>query len=172
MVRRVCEIRGFMRPLQSFALLAASILAGPALASTHHDTGPAHQGTAKTSPYRGVGHSQQAEMYYGSVWGIEQLRVQRTASGALIRFSYRVVDAKKAAAVHDKKAEPHLLGQRSHALLSVPTLENVGQLRQTESISEGKDYWVLFSNKGDLVKAGDRVDVIIGNFYANSLTVE
>jgi hypothetical protein len=57
-------------------------------------------------------------------------------------------------------------------MLSVPTLENVGQLRQTEAITEGKDYWVLFSNKGDLVKSGDRVDVIIGSFYANSLTVE
>ena len=106
------------------------------------------------------------------LWGIDDIHLRSTASGSLIRFSYRVVDAEKAKAVYQKKAEPHLLGLRSHAMLSVPTLENVGQLRQTEAITEGKDYWVLFSNKGDLVKSGDRVDVIIGSFYANSLTVE
>jgi len=31
---------------------------------------------------------------------------------------------------------------------------------------------VLFSNKGDLVKVGDRVDVVIGDFYASGLRVE
>ncbi len=110
------------------------------------------QRAGKTSPYAKVSRSHQSDQYYASTWGVEQLRLQRTASGALIRFSYRVVDASKAKAVHEKKAEPHLLGLRSHAMLSVPTLENVGQLRQTEAITEGKDYWVLFSNKGDLVK--------------------
>ena len=159
------------------AVLAAGLLSGPAMAQApaeagHHDAAAAQAGGARVSPYRSVGHSKQADLYYASVWGVEQLRLQRTASGALIRFSYRVVDADKAKAVHEKKAEPHLLGLRSHAMLSVPSLENVGQLRQTEAITAGKDYWILFSNKGDLVKVGDRVDVIIGDFYANSLTVE
>jgi hypothetical protein len=163
------------------AVLAASMLSGTALAQAqpqspaspgHHDSAQAHPGGARKSPYSGVGHSKQADLYYSSAWGVEQLRVQRTASGALIRFSYRVVDAQKAKSVHEKKAEPHLLGLRSHVMLSVPSLENVGALRQTEAITAGKDYWILFSNKGDLVKAGDRVDVIIGDFYANSLTVE
>ena len=162
-----------MHPLRFYAAFTATLLTAPALVGASiHDPATAHPDGAKVSPYSKRGHSRQAELYYGSVWGIERLRVQRTASGALIRFSYRVLDAKKAQAIQAKKAEPHLLGQRSHALLSVPTLENVGQLRQTESIAEGKDYWVLFSNRGDLVKLGDRVDVIIGDFYANSLTVE
>src|SRR5256885_8600464 len=89
--------------------------------------------------YRNVGHSGWAAMSGATAWGVDQLRVQKTSSGELIRFSYRVVDAKKAQVLHDKKAEPHLIGLRSHAMLSVPTLENVGQLRQTEALENGKD---------------------------------
>jgi len=151
------------------------LLTLPALAQAPadpHGSAGAHQRNPKQSPYRNVGHSGWAAMYSATAWGVDQLRLQKTSSGALIRFSYRVVDAKKAQALHDKKAEPHLIGLRSHAMLSVPTLENVGQLRQTEALENGKDYWVLFSNKGDLVKVGDRVDVVIGDFYASGLRVE
>lgn len=163
-----------MLSMRILGACAAGLLAVATLAAAEtHEAAGAHGGAAaKTSPYRNIARSHQAEQYYASAWGIEKLRLQRTASGSLIRFSYRVVDVNKAKAVHQKKAEPHLLGLRSHALLSVPSLENVGQLRQTEAIAEGKDYWILFSNKGDLVKVGDRVDVIIGDFYANALTVE
>ena len=151
------------------------LLTLPALAQAPadpHGSAGAHQRNPKQSPYRNVGHSGWAAMYGATAWGVDQLRVQKTSSGELIRFSYRVVDAKKAQVLHDKKAEPHLIGLRSHAMLSVPTLENVGQLRQTEALANGKDYWVLFSNKRDLVKVGDRVDVVIGDFYASGLRVE
>ena len=43
---------------------------------------------------------------------------------------------------------------------------------RSPTFTEGKDYWILFSDKGDLVKVGDRADIIIGDFYANGLTVE
>ena len=161
-----------MNSLRFLGLFAACVGTCASVSAAEHHPAAGAPASAGVSPYAKISRSHQADQYYASTWGIEQLRLQRTASGSLIRFSYRVVDAAKAKAVHEKKAEPHLLGLRSHAMLSVPTLENVGQLRQTEAISEGKDYWILFSNKGDLVKAGDRVDVIIGTFYANSLTVE
>ena len=126
----------------------------------------------KVLPYSSVSHSAQANLYYATTWGIDQMQVRMTSSGSLLRFSYRVVDPVKAKVLQEKKAEPHMIGLRSHAVLSVPALENVGQLRQTEGIRADKDYWVLFSNKGELVKVGDRVDVAIGDFYATALTVE
>jgi hypothetical protein len=151
---------------------AASTLALTAFAQgTTQSAAPANHSAAKRSAYANTAHSEQVDQYYGSLWGIDHLQVQRTSSGALVRFSYRVVDAKKAEAVRDKKAEPHLIELRSHAMLSVPTLENVGTLRQTEAVENGKEYWVLFSNKGDYVKVGSRVDVIIGDFYASGLIV-
>jgi hypothetical protein len=151
---------------------AASALALAALAqAATQPAAPASHSAGKRSTYANTAHSEQVDQYYASLWGIDHLQVQRTSSGALIRFSYRVVDAKKAEAVRDKKAEPHLIDLRSHAMLSVPTLENVGTLRQTEAVVNGKEYWVLFSNKGDYVKVGSRVDVVIGDFYASGLIV-
>ena len=174
MYRRISHLQGFsMRLMQVFSGLATALMlvADPALAAA----GPSaatHQGTARVSQYRNLGHSHAADMMNADTWGVEQLRVHATSSGTLIRFSYRVVDVNKAKVLQAKKAEPHLIGLRTHAMLSVPTLENVGQLRQTEAIQNGKDYWVLFSNKGNLVKVGDRVDVVIGDFYVSGLTVE
>ena len=162
-----------MHLVRAFVGLAAGICAVSALARGEmHEAGKAPQGAAKTSPYRNTGHSDSAALVTALSWGVDHLEVRDTSSGALIRFSYRVVDAAKAKVLHEKKSEPHLIGLRSHAMLSVPTLENVGQLRQTEAIENGKDYWVLFSNKGGLVKVGDRVDVLIGDFYVSGLTVE
>jgi len=164
-----------MHLLRYCQLILVWLVTLPALAQAPadaHGSAGAHHGNTKQSPYRNVGHSAWAAMYNSTTWGVDQLRVQKTSSGELLRFTYRVVDANKAKVLHEKKAEPHLIGVRSHAMLSVPTLENVGQLRQTEALENGKDYWVLFSNKGDLVKKGDRVDVVIGDFYASGLTVE
>ncbi len=53
-----------------------------------------------------------------------------------------------------------------------PTLEKVGQLRQSSTPEPGKSYWMAFSNPGRRVKRGDRVDVVIGQFRADKLVVE
>lgn len=155
--------------------LAASwlILSAPAPAATHsHAAAAAGPGPARTSPYLRAQRSGHAAFYYASTWGVDQLRARRTESGSLIRFSYRVVDANLAKPLHEKQAEPHMIALRTHAVLTVPTMENVGQLRQSESLQDGKDYWVLFSNKGNLVKVGDRVDVVIGDFSVSNMVVE
>lgn len=164
-MHRLSSTRAILAVLMTLALLPG------ALADVQGSTSARHHAT-KESPYRTLGHSSWAAQFNSATWGVDQLRVQKTSSGTLIRFSYHVVDVKKAQVLHDKRAEPHLIGIRSHAVLAVPTLENVGQLRQTEALQNDKDYWVLFSNKGDLVKVGDRVDVVIGEFYASGLTVE
>ena len=135
-------------------------------------TAPTSTSGAAVSPYRRVTHSDSGELAYRLQWGVDNLEVRRTNSGALIRCSYRVVDADKAELVQDKRAEPYLIGERSRAMLKVPEMSNIGKLRQTESIENGKDYWMLFSNKGDYIKAGDRVDVVIGTFYVNGLVVQ
>ena len=72
----------------------------------------------------------------------------------------------------DKKATPYLWGQRSRAMLQIPVMDKVGPLRQAGIPVAGKEYWMTFSNKGDLVKKGDRVNVVIGAFHADGLAVE
>jgi hypothetical protein len=152
--------------------LALSPLAGLAQSGAQPPAGTAAPG--KTTPYRfqPSRFSQRAQMYYGAYWGVDSLSVKAVESGELIRFSYRVLDAGKAGVLNNKKSEPSLLDPQARVKLVIPSLEKVGQLRQSQTPEAGKSYWMAFSNKGRLVKPGDRVDVIIGTFRAEGLIVE
>jgi len=113
-----------------------------------------------------------AGVYYKAVWGIDSLTVKWAESGQLIRFSWRVLDPEKAQVLNDKKLEPSLIAPQVGVSLVVPTMPKVGQLRQSAPPQAGRSYWVEFSNKGRLVKRGDRVDVVIGPFRAENLVVD
>jgi hypothetical protein len=113
-----------------------------------------------------------AGMYYKAVWGIDSLSVKTVESGEVIRFAWRVLDPEKAKTLNDKKAEPSLVDPKAGVQLVVPTMEQIGQLRQTAPPEAGKSYWMAFSNKGRYVKRGDRVNVVIGLFRADGLMVD
>ena len=113
-----------------------------------------------------------AAKYYWAVWGVDSLNVRLVESGELIRFSYRVLDAAKAKALNDKEAEASMIAPEVGVSLVVPTMEKIGKLRQAMTPEPGRSYWVAFSNRGRLVKRGDRVDVVIGNFQARNLVVD
>ena len=115
--------------------------------------------------------SQKETEYYRRRWGIDNLIVRETASGSLIRFSYRVVDANKAKILNDKKATPYLIDEQQGLALQIPMLEQVGQLRQVSTPKDGREYWMAFSNKGHQVKPGSHVTVKIGTFRAEGLLV-
>jgi hypothetical protein len=111
-------------------------------------------------------------MFYESTWGIDALRVKAVESGELIRFSYEVVDPERSKTLNDKQLEPTLIFPAGHIKLVIPSLEKVGQLRQSSTPIAGKSYWMAFSNPGRKVKRGDRVDIAIGSFHAEGLFVE
>jgi hypothetical protein len=131
-------------------------------------------GTKAAAPalHRNSGLNEKARTFYSSVWGVDKLRASNTESGNLIRFSYRVLQPKLAAPLGNHENTPELVGIRSNAVLHVPTMEKLGQLRQMSAAEAGKEYWMVFSNKGSLVKSGDSVSVIIGKFRADGLIVE
>lgn len=106
------------------------------------------------------------------LWGIDDIHLRSTASGALIRFSYRVVDADKAKMLNKKKATPYLVDERNGLALQIPNLEQVGQLRQTSPPHNGREYWMAFSNKSRSVKPGSRVTVVIDRVRISGLVVE
>ncbi len=126
----------------------------------------------KTSPYLPGNVPDSAKGYFQAAWGVDNMLVRQTASGNLIRFSYRVTDPARAKELGDDHATPYLYGQRSRAVLHIPVMDKVGKLRQTGEAEAGKEYWMVFSNKGNLVRPGDRVNVIIGSFHADGLLVE
>lgn len=156
-------------------MLLASVLAGSifALPAAAQSGDPARQPVAPAHyRYKMDRFPRRAELHYGLVWGVDSLNVKAVESGEMIRFIYRVVDANKAKALNDKKAEPALIDIRAGVSLVVPSLEKVGKLRQSSTPVEGKSYWMAFSNKGRKVKRGDRVSVVIGNFRADGLVVD
>ena len=119
-----------------------------------------------------VAKSQRGADFYRKRWGIDNIVVRAIASGSLIRFSYRIVDAEKAALINDKAKAPYLIEEKLGLALQIPQMEKVGQLRQTAKPENGREYWMAFSNKSKLIKPGNRVDIVIGNFRINDLVVE
>jgi hypothetical protein len=122
--------------------------------------------------YRPNQPSKRAGEYFGLIWGVEGMNVKAVESGALIRFSYRIVDPSKAGILNDKKVDAFLVAPALGVRLSVPSLEKVGQLRQGATEEAGKSYWMAFSNPRRTVKRGDHVNIVIGNFHADGLVVE
>jgi hypothetical protein len=166
-----------MRRLSIPAKLVASTALGVCVAAltgqaAAQDPAPPSGPALRSSPYVPVKVPQNAKNYYQMMRGIDHLSVRRTASGNLLRFSYRVTDPAMAKLLGDKSTMPYLYGQTSHALLEVPVMDTVGQLRQTGPLEIGQAYWMVFSNKGNLIRTGDRVNVLIGAFHIDGLVVE
>jgi len=159
------------------AVLFAGFLLGTVVPSSLHGQ-PTTETTAKppkaTSPthYQPNRFPKRAQEYYGVVWGLDSLSVKAVESGALIRFSYRVLDPAKANVLNDKKVEAFLDSPTERVRLSIPSLEKVGQLRQASAQESGRVYWMAFSNPRRTVKPGDHVNVVIGHFHAEGLLVE
>ncbi len=157
------------------ALLAGILVSGAiVLPLPAQSPGPAGKPPAAAAPYRYRPNrfSRRAQMFYEGVWGVDSLTVKAAESGEIIRFSYRVLNADKAKPLSDKKLEPELIDPQAGVKLVVPSLEQVGLLRQNATPEAGKSYWMAFSNKGRLVKPGDRVTVVIGQFRAEGLVVD
>jgi hypothetical protein len=128
--------------------------------------------TVKPARYRAAAMPASAARYYTLAFGVDQLAAKLAESGQLVRVSYRVTDASKAGALHDKAATPRLLDEKVRAVLQVPVMEKVGPLRQAVAPEFGKSYWMVFSNKGNIVKAGHRVSVVIGQARIDGLVVQ
>lgn len=130
---------------------------------------------AASIPYRNQPNriSSREAAYYESVWGIAEPNVKAVESGIILRFSYRVLDPQKVKPLIDKKLNPILESPEKGVRLVIPSMEKVGQLRQApQKIEAGQSYWMAFSNSGRLLKPGDRVDIVIGDFHARGLLVQ
>ncbi len=104
-------------------------------------------------------------------WGIELTALRMTAAGHMIDFRYRVLDKEKAAPLHKRETKPYLVHQASGKVLAVPNTAKVGSLRNSYLPQEGRIYWMFFGNNG-VIKNGDKVSVVIGDFRADGLIVE
>ena len=151
--------------------LAASMFV-LASASAQSDNKPPSSAEKSHAPASAANWHAMNSTYYKRKWGVDVVGVRLVSSGAMLRFSYRVIDSEKAKPLNDKRWNPYLIDEATGAKLGVPEMEKVGKLRQTGPTQEGRVYWMVFGNPGSLVKHGNRVDVVIGNFRADGIVVE
>jgi hypothetical protein len=159
------------------AMLAAGLLAAGTLTSGQSAPTPAPAANAAApsgspSHYSHNRPPSREAAYYSILYGVDSFNVKAVESGELIRFTYRVLDGDKAKVLNDKKNEAYLVSPEKHVRLIVPSLEKVGQLRQSSTAIAGNTYWMAFSNPGRPVKPGDRVDIEIGQFHVQGLLVQ
>jgi hypothetical protein len=152
--------------------LAMAQSGAPASQPATASPAPAGAASANSAPrFPHTKMSNQALRYYEMIWGVDSLGVRAVESGELIRFTYRVIDPVKAKGLNDKKKEPFLVDPQAGVKLVVPSLEKVGQLRQSSTPIAGMSYWMAFSNPGRRVRRGDHVVVVIGDLHVDGLVV-
>jgi hypothetical protein len=105
-------------------------------------------------------------------WGIKITSIRLSANNHMIDYRYRVLDADKATDLFKRQIKPHLIHQKTEKVLSVPETAKLGPLRNSNTPQAGKIYWMFFGNAGQMVKAGDKVTVVIGDFRVENLMVE
>jgi hypothetical protein len=150
----------------TLALFLISVLGGASFASaTPVDVQTAEPETATTEAEAKANELAQQ-------WGIEITSIHLTANDHMIDYRYRVLDADKATDLFKRQIKPHLIHQETDKVLSVPETAKLGPLRNSNMPQEGRIYWMFFGNAGKLVKPGDKVTVVIGDFRAEDLIVK
>jgi hypothetical protein len=169
------SVPGLNRTLLRGIVLAGALVAVSYAQLAQLNTSPAPAASPSpvaTTTYHPIGSDARARKFYKTVWGVDSLNVKWVESGEMIRFSYTILDPDKAAQLNDKKANPLLLDESARVSLVVPSLEKVGQLRQSGTPEAGRSYWMVFSNKHRVVKQGDHVSIVIGKFRVDGLIVQ
>lgn len=108
-------------------------------------------------------------------WGVQVIRLDYTAEGYWLGFRFRVTDVDKALPLFDSRLKPYVESEKTGLKLGVPTAAKVGALRTTNrggNIKAGKIYNIMFSNPGAIVKPGDVISLVIGDFKIDRLTVQ
>ena len=149
--------------LWSHEVAASGSLARPALRKSIR---------ANTKPETTASWQARHGLFFQRNWGVEIVGVRRVSSGLMLRFDYRVLDPSRAVSLNDKHARPYLIDQATRTALSVPAMENVGELRQVASYQANRRYFIIFGNPGGLVKHDGRVTLVVGNLRAEGLVVE
>ena len=104
-------------------------------------------------------------------WGIQIESLRLTASGYMLDFRYRVIDARKAKPLFQRKTKPVLKDEATGAIMAVPTPPKTGALRNSYDPKAGRSYFMFFANPAHFIKAGNKVTVIIGAFAVSGIHV-
>lgn len=109
-------------------------------------------------------------------WGIKLYGIRWTAAGYMLEMKLRVLDPEKAFPLLTRHSKRYVIVEKSGAVLEVPFTQKLGSLKSTvrtsNMVKQDRNYIALFANPGKHVNPGDKVDLVIGNFMAEGLTVQ
>lgn len=106
--------------------------------------------------------------------GIQVVRVRLAMDGMMVDMRYRITDPQKAMSVLRRDAKLTMVDTATGKVLAVPSLAQVGKLRQLPSAFEDTQriYWVFFNNSEMAVKAGSSVTLFIGDLKIEGIVVD
>jgi len=106
-------------------------------------------------------------------WGIEVVGLRLTASGHMLDFRYRLLDAEKGKDLFGSGVKPVLTDLATGVKLEVPRPPKIGPLKQTRNAPiEGRTYFVLFGNPGRMIKTGSVLSLEIGKLEIEQLVAQ
>jgi hypothetical protein len=143
-------------------VLAGTLWSVPAGVMAQRAAAPAPEAAMNVSDARGIARR----------WGIQVESLRLTASGYMIDFRYRVVDARKARPLFERRTKPRLRDDRTGAVVAVPTPPKTGALRNSNAPKAGRSYFMFFANPARFIKPGSLVTITIGPFSITGLQVE
>jgi hypothetical protein len=99
--------------------------------------------------------------------GVKITQVAVTGDGGLVDLRFTVVDANKAAALHDPAHPPAVVDQRSGLVVKDLLMSHA----HTAPFKAGVTYYLVFNNPGNWVHRGDKVAVLLGDARVENVTV-
>jgi hypothetical protein len=155
-------------PLIAFAIALIS----PALTAAEGKWTPPPM--PEPAPYAEVNLSPEDIVALREEWGVEILGIRLVSANMMMDFRYRVHDVEKALPLFDHRIKPYLVVDRSQIKLPVPMAAKVGAFRPTnrgKNIKADKNYFMIFGNPDQHVKAGETVTIVVGDFQVDHLLV-
>jgi hypothetical protein len=153
--------------LNNMVLAGCLVFAPTWVQSTTATTLPSAQASKSAAEWR-----MRQSLYYKRNWGVEIIGVKPVSSGYMLSFKYRVLDPEKAKLLNDRQTRAFLRDEATGNVLSVPAMENVGELRTGAAPIADRTYFMIFGNPGKLVTSGSRVSVVAGAMHVDGLIVD
>jgi hypothetical protein len=95
-------------------------------------------------------------------------QVAVTGDGGLVDLRFTVVDANKAATLHDPATPPAVVDQRTGLVVKDLLMSHA----HTAPFKAGVTYYLVFNNPGNWVQRGGKVAVLLGNARVENVTVK
>ncbi|MBO0845445.1 MAG: hypothetical protein J2P22_08535 [Nocardioides sp.] len=100
--------------------------------------------------------------------GVRLTRLAVTGGGGLLDLRFQVLDPEKAAAIHDPRTPPALVGEPSGLFLDQLLMGHF----HSGAFKTAVSYYLIFVDEGNLVQRGSKVTVLLGNVEVEHVTVQ